>query len=137
MGKNKLTATGRSCYHESILCARLESESAMLVRSLQSTMRSKLVIFLTCLLLFVSAVDSIPDPPAINPPGVSSGRISTLHVSGSPSQLEKLWCIVSISLGNDHLDWLSSRFAVDNEIKLVIPLPLVRHAADSSPPSIS
>jgi hypothetical protein len=103
----------------------------------EGTLKQKYAIWVICLLLFVAAVDTIPDPPAINPPNSHSCRISALHVRGSFTMLEKEWIIASNSLGRDQLNWLSLRLALENRPVGVCILPLVHFAADTSPPVFS
>ncbi len=100
-------------------------------------MKHKYAVWLICLLLFVAAVDTIPDPPAINPPNSHSCGISALHVRGSFTPLEKEWVVASTSLRRDNLNWLSFRLALDQRRVGVCTLPLVRLAADTSPPVFS
>jgi hypothetical protein len=87
--------------------------------------------------LFVAAVDTIPDPPAINPPSSHNYRISALHVRGSITLLEKEWFIAASSPRGEHNNWFSVRLAFDTKPAAVCPLPLVHHAADTSPPTFS
>jgi len=100
-------------------------------------LKLKYAIWLMCLLLFVAAVDTIPDPPAINPPNSHSCRISALHVRGSFTLLEKEWFVASSSLRRDNLNWFSFSLALDQRPVGVCTLPLVRLAADTSPPVFS
>jgi hypothetical protein len=100
-------------------------------------LKRKYAIWLICLLLFVAAVDTIPDPPAISPPTSHSCGISALHFRGTTTLLEKEWLLASSSLGGDRLNWFSFRLALDNGSVGVCNLPLVHHAADTSPPSFS
>jgi hypothetical protein len=100
-------------------------------------LKLKYAIWLICLLLFVAAVDTIPDPPAINPPTSHSCRISARHGRGPFTLLEKEWLVASGSIRRDPLNWLSIRFALENGPVGVCTLPLFHHAADSSPPAIS
>jgi hypothetical protein len=100
-------------------------------------LKLKYAIWLICLLLFVAAVDTIPDPPAINPPNSHTCRISGLHVRGSFTLLEKEWLVASGSLRRDSLNWLSIKLALENGPVGVCTLLLFHHAADTSPPAIS
>jgi hypothetical protein len=100
-------------------------------------LKLKYAIWLICLLLFVAAVDTIPDPPAINPPTSHSCGISGLHLRGATTLLEKEWLIVSSSLGGDRLNWFSFWLALDNRPVGVCNLPQVHQAADTSPPAFS
>ena len=100
-------------------------------------LKRKYAIWVICLLLFVAAVDTIPDPPAINPPNSHSCRISALHVRGSFTLLEKEWFVASSLLRRDNLNWFSFWLALDNKPVGVCTLPLVHLAADSSPPAFS
>jgi len=100
-------------------------------------LKRKYAVWLLCLLLFVAAVDTIPDPPAINPPNSHSYGISALHVCGSFTLLEKEWVVASTSLQRDNLNSLSFRLALDHRPVGVSTLPLVHLAADTSPPVCS
>ena len=100
-------------------------------------MRFKYAVGLICLVLFVAAVDTIPDPPAINPPISHSCGISALHVPGSITLLEKEWFIAASSSRRAQIHWLSFRLAFDNKPAALCFLPLVHHAADTSPPTLS
>ncbi|MGA7794796.1 MAG: hypothetical protein WCA19_17295 [Candidatus Acidiferrales bacterium] len=100
-------------------------------------MKHKYAIWLICLLLFVAAVDTIPDPPAINPPNSHNCGISALHVRGSLTLLEKEWVVASASFRRDNPNWLSFRLALDQRRVGVCTLPLVLLATDTSPPVCS
>jgi hypothetical protein len=91
---------------------------------------------LLCLLLFVAAVDTVPDPPAVNPHNREANLVSPLHVrSFSGLQQE----IVVSSSPLPYARTSSSPYGLTIETKLLGPcqLPLVRHAADTSPPIFS
>jgi hypothetical protein len=100
-------------------------------------LKSKSVVWLICLLLFVAAIDTIPDPPAISPPSSHSCGISALHVSGVFTLLEKEWFAASGSPRRVQINWVSFRLAFDNKPAGVCPLPLIQRAADPSPPNFS
>jgi hypothetical protein len=100
-------------------------------------LKQKYVAGLICLLLFVAAVDTIPDPPAVNPPTSHSCGISAFHVLGSFTPLEKEWFVAFSLLRRDFVNWFSFRLALDNRPIGVCALPLVHHAADPSPPIFS
>lgn len=99
-------------------------------------MKLKYVIWLICLLLFVAAVDNIPDPPAINPPGHSSG-ISAPHVRVPGSQLEKEWSLGIHPLRTAPTHPFSVSFRLEDETIGIRRIPLVFHATDASPPVLS
>jgi hypothetical protein len=99
-------------------------------------LKFKCVVYLICLLLFVAAVDTIPDPPAINPPISHCSTISGIHFRGPITLLEKEWFVTSISPRCLEVSWFSFRLAFENKTFGVCPAPLVHHAADPSPPSI-
>jgi hypothetical protein len=103
----------------------------------EDALRLKFAVCLTCLLLFVAAIDTIPDPPAINPPGGHSGGISALHVRGPYSLLEKEWFVAPVSPRRFQVNWFSFRLALDSKPLGISPLLLVLHAADASPPVFS
>jgi hypothetical protein len=100
-------------------------------------MRNKYVIFLTCLLLFVAAVDTIPDPPAVKPASSPISRVFAFHARGTSTLPEKERRVVSSSRRRDRMDWFSLRLDVKKNDKPVCPVPLIRDAADSSPPIFS
>jgi hypothetical protein len=97
-------------------------------------MKLKLLACATCLLLFVAAIDNVPDPPAIQQRTADSAGISMLHVPGpsTPSKEEKV--VASGSPLHIQITWFSFQFAFDSECIGTCPLPLVRHASDPSPP---
>ncbi len=97
-------------------------------------MKLKYVVCLTCLLLFVAAIDTVPDPPVINPHSSDSRSISALSVRGPSTLLEKEASLVSGRPRHIQTIWFSFRLALNNERVGGCPLPLVRHAADPSPP---
>jgi hypothetical protein len=99
-------------------------------------LKLKYVIWLVCLLLFVAAVDTIPDPPAINPPGHSSG-VSAPHVRGPGSQLEKKWSLGIHPLRTAPIHPFSVSFRLEDETIGPCCIPLVFHATDASPPVLS
>ena len=103
----------------------------------EGDLKLKHAIWLICVLLFVAAVDTIPDPPATGPQGSDSCAISALHVGGPLTPLEKGWFVVSSASRRVRVIWFSFRLAFDNEPLGVCPLPLVHHAADPSPPIFS
>jgi hypothetical protein len=100
-------------------------------------LKSKYVICLICLLLFVAAVDTIPDPPAITPPSSHSCGISALHIRGPFTLLEKEWFVAPGSIQRDCMNWLSFQLEFDRKPVSVCSSSLVHHAADASPPSHS
>lgn len=105
--------------------------------SFEGALKFKYAVWLLCLFLFVAAVDTIPDPPAINPPGSHSCAISAAHFRGSLNLLEKQWFTAPSSTRPVQMVWLTSGLGFDTETVGVCPLPLVHQAADSSPPAIS
>jgi hypothetical protein len=103
----------------------------------EDALKRKLVALLICSLLLVAAVDSIPDPLAINPPAGHSSGISALHLSGAITLLEKEW-FVALQLSRQvQANWFSLRLAFEIKPLSISSLPLIQQAADSSPPCIS
>ena len=100
----------------------------------EGALKYKYAVFLLCLLLFVAAVDTIPDPPAINPPGSHSCGISALYFCGALTLLEKEWFAASSSSRRVQMFWYWFGLGFDTETVGVCPLPLVHQAADPSPP---
>ena len=103
----------------------------------EDALKLKYAVTLICLLVLVAAIDSIPDPPAINPPSSHGSGISALHVRGPFTLLEKEWLVASSSPPRIQVNWFSSRLAFDNKPLVVSPLPLIHHATDTSPPVVS
>ena len=91
-----------------------------------------------CLLVFVAAIDTIPDPDAISPQSShSSSGIFVGHVRGNPAPLRQER-IVSASLPQrEQMNWFSRGFALELLPTGHLPLPRVHHAADTSPPVLS
>lgn len=100
-------------------------------------MKRKYVIVLLCLFLFVAAVDTIPDPPAINPPRGHTCGITALHVCGPLTLLENERLVASRSLQGERPAWSWFQLTLDPRPAGISTLPLVHHAADSSPPVFS
>jgi hypothetical protein len=92
---------------------------------------------LICLLLFVAAVDTIPDPPAISPLSSHGCEVSALHVPGAFTVLENEWFAAAISPRGERNNWFSFKLAFDTKPAAVFPPLLVHHAADTSPPASS
>ena len=103
------------------------------LRTAEDDLKSKLIIALLCLLVFVAAVDTIPDPPAINPPATHSS-VSALHLCGPSTLLEKQWYGVTQATRSSRSDRLSVQLRLDDPPVRVSPLPRVHHAANTSPP---
>jgi hypothetical protein len=103
----------------------------------EDDLKFKFTIYLVCLLLFVAAVDTIPDPPAVNPPGGHSFQISAQHVCGAFTPLENEWLATPCSQQRES----NFRFSVwpvfGTKPVAAFPSPLVHHATDPSPPAIS
>jgi hypothetical protein len=99
----------------------------MILAMLKVNLKYKWAIAQLCLLLFVTAVDTIPDPPAINPPGKPPGghsiNVSALHLRGPFTLLELEWSRRISSpqrLQNDRL-WF--RLALDSRPARISPCP--------------
>jgi hypothetical protein len=61
----------------------------------EDTLKLRYAAFLICLFLFIAAVDSIPDPPAINPPKSHSCSMSALSLRGHATLLETEWFLMA------------------------------------------
>lgn len=103
----------------------------------EGALKLKWAVYMICLLLFIAAVDTIPDPPAINPPSSHSSAISGIHFRNPTTLLEKEWFVTASSPRCFQVSWFSSRLAFENTTLGVCPTPLIQHAADPSPPAIS
>jgi hypothetical protein len=97
----------------------------------------KCFVCLICLLLFVAAIDNVPDPPALSPRSGESSRICPLHVHGSFTLPEKERFIAAASIRHAQIAWFAFSLDFNSEQVDICPLVLVRHAADSSPPIFS
>jgi hypothetical protein len=107
------------------------------LRSFEGGLKLKYIVWLICLLLFVAAVDTIPDPPAINPPAGHSSTIVAAHDAGPLTPFDKQWRIVSSSLRGLALNWFTERFALVEKPVRASLRPLVERASDPSPPACS
>jgi hypothetical protein len=103
----------------------------------EGTLKLRYVVALTlCLLLFVAAIDQIPDPPAVNPHNQETICVSVLHAGGSSAVQQE----ILISFVPSHVvrtSSSSSGLTVENRILGLYQLLLVRPATDSSPPLFS
>ena len=93
-------------------------------------------IWIVCLLLFIAAADTIPDPPAINPPGSHRSAISALWARGPLSLFDRECPLVSNAPQGVLPNRLSIRLRFDDSPAAIRPLPRVHHATDTSPPVI-
>jgi hypothetical protein len=118
------------------LCAAGGTQSDGLRRT-EGELRNKWAVSLICLLLFIAAVDTIPDPLAINPPTNHGSNVSAVHFRGSFTLLEKEWGRSFNSIRSVRVEWSSFRRVFDDEPAAICPLPRVHVAADASPPSFS
>ena len=100
-------------------------------------MKLKWFACLICLLLFVAAIDNVPDPPAIRPRGSDSSGIFPLHVRGASVLPQKERIIRSASVQTSQVGWFAFRLGFISELVDVRPVASVRHAADPSPPLFS
>lgn len=97
-------------------------------------LKHKWAICAVCLLLFIAAVDTIPDPPAIDPPSRHGSRIFALHVRSPFTLLEKQWYGASYAFRRFQSDGFLIQSALEIQPPRISPLPRVHHAADTSPP---
>jgi hypothetical protein len=90
------------------------------------------VACLLCFLLFVAALDLVPDPPVVNPHTSEVGQ-GSLHIRGVSALQQE---ILVFSESSHYARKNSSPYGLTIDIKLLGPcqLLLVRHAADPSPP---
>lgn len=100
-------------------------------------MKLKWFVYLICFLLFVAAVDTIPDPPAVSPRNGDGSRISCLHVRGSFTLPEKEQIIACASIGSSEVAWFAYRLSFISELVEICPMDFVYHVADPSPPVFS
>jgi hypothetical protein len=102
-----------------------------------NALKLRTAIWLICLLLLVAAIDTIPDPPAINPPTSHSCGVSAVHIQAASTLLEKEWFAAASPPRRFLIDWYLLRSTFENLPSGVCPLLLVHFAADPSPPCFS
>ena len=103
----------------------------------EGAVKLKCFACLLCLLLFVAAIDNVPDPPAVNPRSSESSRVSPLPFHASFTLPEKGRFIASASIRPSQIARFACRLDFNTELVDICSLALVRHAADSSPPRSS
>ena len=104
------------------------------LRRMKVNLKYKWAMGLLCLLLFIAAVDTIPDPPAINPPGGHGVNIFGLHLHSSFTLLELKWSRGASSPQRLQSDRFWYRLALDSRPASISPLLRVYDATDTSPP---
>jgi hypothetical protein len=115
--------------------ADLLRNCALVCSMIEGALKLKCVALLLCLFLFVAAVDTIPDPPALDPPG--SGTVILARQFRAPAlvtSIELQFLLESRFPGPVQLASLSLRLVLDDALVGGSRIPLVRHAADPSPP---
>jgi len=104
----------------------------------QGSLKLRLGAFFICLLLSLAAVDTIPDPYALNPPTKhGSAVVADQARPATPTAVHLRWGVAAEISQLYPMNWFSRRFAFDLLPKGDLPLPRVQHAADSSPPFVS
>jgi hypothetical protein len=86
--------------------------------------------------LFVAAVDTIPDPPAVFRHSAANGNVTIVHVRGSSTHQQ------TILTPFDSSRFIrtaasASRLTIENRVLGSYHVLLVRHSADTSPPALS
>lgn len=109
----------------------------MILATLKVNLKYKWAIALLCLLLFITAVDTIPDPPAINPPCGHSSNICAPHLRGIFTLLELEWSRGVTSPRRLQSDRFWFQLALESRPARSSSLPRVYHVADTSPPPFS
>jgi hypothetical protein len=93
-------------------------------------LKLKFLACLICLLVIVAAVDSVPDPPAMNPRNRDSFAISALHVHAPSAPSGKQPFAVGWLLRQFTVRLFSFRLGFDSEpAGSGLPV-LLRHATD-------
>ena len=100
-------------------------------------MKLKYITRLICLLLFVAAVDTIPDPPAINPPGSHGSGISAPHCYGTSRSPEQDRFVACLTTGQIQITWFAFRLDRDKKLFGFRASALAHHATGLSPPIFS
>ena len=134
-GSNKtlgIPAAGRVYY-----CLRYGVRYAKSLFLDEGALKRKYGVWLVCLFLFIAAVDTIPDPPAINSHASRNCGMYSPHVRGSFTPLEKEWYLTTNSVRPGPIHWFSLRLVLNNEPLAECPLSLVHHGTDTSPPAYS
>jgi hypothetical protein len=98
-------------------------------------MKVRILAFVLCLMVIATALDTLPDPPAIQPQAAQTVLLSRIvcHVPIAAKNLElnRLDWASQFPLSLFALDQISESGSVGNE------LSLVRRATDTSPPYFS
>jgi hypothetical protein len=93
--------------------------------------------FLICLLVFVAAVDTVPDPPATSPRSRDGFAISAFNVHGPSTPQEKQWFGAGLLLRQISFHWVLFGLVCYGEpVGSGLPV-LILHASDPSPPVFS
>jgi hypothetical protein len=98
---------------------------------------SRYATVLVCLLLFVAAFDSIPDPDAITSSSGHASDICACHMRATSARQVKEQTLLASLPKADRLNWFFWMSAFDAQPHGRLNLPRVQHAADSSPPVLS
>jgi hypothetical protein len=87
-------------------------------------------------MLFVAAIDNIPDPPAVIRHNSVSVSASILHVR-APSSLQQEILLAFASPQYTRTASSASRLTIENRLLGFCHILLIRHSADPSPPILS
>ena len=120
-----------------IVIGEIEAPLGAICSCFEGALKRKYLVSLLCLLIFVAAVDTIPDPPAISPAGSHVSLVAASHVQGPSSRLEKEWSLGIFSPRPLAVNWFSIRHGFEYVPASAVRNPLVFHATDASPPVLS
>jgi hypothetical protein len=93
------------------------------------------VILLLCAIVVFASIDRVPDPPATKPPHVAM-HVSSLDLHLEAGSVHSSFCAMNLGV------WIASAplLAVEQYWTTIVPAysgPLIRHAADASPPRLA
>jgi len=88
------------------------------------------VVWILCALLVMAALDTLPDPPAVNP-SAASGKLLSLHDTSCDTPMRRCDSLVA----SDPLPVILVAVDTIEPYRLSDRVVLTRLAADSSPPS--
>ena len=102
----------------------------------EGPLKIRYVSALICLLLFVAAVDTIPDPDVVLSASAHARTVCTEHVRANPTQRKIELTLLRHSLQLHQMNWSFWMLAFDAHNTSRLNLPQLHFAADTSPPVV-
>jgi hypothetical protein len=92
----------------------------------------RLTVFFLCVVLIATFVDTIPDPPAINPPRIEHNVAPRIAIdSSATAALQSYWLLYALLF---LLTCFSVLWTIELKSTFCSVALVVRHATDVSPP---